>query len=401
MSCRTPASIQSLERRQLLADATAAASHTVLADMNGDGKADAIHVARVPRTADVSVSIAIGNGAGRFRLSDRIILRANTAFAVGVGDLDGDGATDVAVAGDNPLSMAPVNGTYVLTAFGNGDGKFKRASTSTTPNAPLLRTDFVAEIARARAVTLADLDDNGFGEVSVLGTARSSTSPAPETHAIVVNWDPTLPTFAPVPPTVVAFNSLTYLNQLHVADLDRDGKLDLVATHRTPLPPSVLTVMRYDLATVQFPADHTAVVKRGVNPLNAFPPAPPSSASPVVETFAVGSLNDDAIPELIGRRDNVVRYASYTGGNALFGPPQAVASTNSPPGPLTGFRAGDITGDGLTDVLANSRFGPVLATNITQPDGAVTVRWSRVSIFSQLEIGDHTEAELAAPVAAY
>jgi hypothetical protein len=371
--------ILTLESRRLLSDASAVGSpNSLLADMNGDGKADLIAMTRLAAAPDVVVTIALGQGDGSFARSDHVIIRANTGFALGVGDLDGDGAVDVAVAGDNPLSAAPINGTFVVTALGDGAGKFKRPTITDPIDAPLLVTTFVPEIRRARAVTVIDVDGNGFGDVSVLGAARGNTAANAEIPSIVVHWDPTLPTFAPVPPTVINFNSLTIVNQLHTGDLDGDGRVDLVATNRAPMPPSPLAVVRYDLVTVRFPLDHSAVVHKGGNLLNLPPSSAPTQNLPVVETFGLGDLDGDTSLDLIGRRGNTLRYTSYTAGNSLFGSVHTILAANAPAATLGQFRVGDITGDGLDDVLARARGDNVLATNITRSGGAVAVRWSRV-----------------------
>lgn len=397
----TRALIHPLEQRQLLSTEAdlVGLQRSVLADMNGDGKADLVAVSSGPALYDAVLTIGIGSGDGRFVPSDRVTLHANTANAVAVGDLNGDGALDVAIAGDNPLSMAPINSTFVLTALGNGDGKFKRVSNTTSAaGTPIVVTTFVPQIARARALALADLDHNGFGEVSVLGVARSNSTTTTANSALVVNWDPTLPTLVAVPPTVVALNSLVFVNQLHTANFDGDGKTDLVATNRTPLPPSLLTVVRNDLVTVRFPIDHTAVVRLGVNPLNILPPTSPTTNGAAIETFAVGDLNNDGTPELIGRRESVLRYASYNSTSGQWGPVTGVLAANAPPMPLTDLRAGDVTGDGKLDVLAVSRGVPVLATNITTAGSPVAVRWSRVPIAGLVGLLDIDEPSVAGSV---
>ncbi len=396
MTFRNHASIQPLESRRLLADAAAVASpNSVLADMNGDGKADLVTLGRNSTFPDAVLTIAIGRGNGTFVPSDRVVIRANTAFAMNVGDLDGDGALDVAVAGENPLSMGPINGTFVITALGEGNGKFKRVPTGANAGTPLLHTTFVPQVARARAVSIVDVDDNGHGEVSVLGTSRTSATNA-DNSVLVVSWDVTLDTLVAVPPTVVPFNSLVIINQLHTADLDGDGAADLVATNRTPMPPSLLTVVRTDLVTVRFPLDHTAVVRQGINPLNVLPPVA-SPTVPAIETFGLADLDGDASPDLVGRANSTLRFASYAGGNTLFGPTRTVLAANAPPfGSLANFRSGDVTGDGLDDVLANSRYGPILAVNITQPTSAVAVRWKRVPSILLLE--ESTDGEVATQV---
>lgn len=369
--------VQALESRRLL-DATAAnaSPRAVLADMNGDGKADLVTLTRINAAPDVVLTIGLGRGNGTFVPSDRVLIRGNSGFALNVGDLDGDGALDVAVAGTSPLTAVPTDATFVVTALGNGDGKFRRLP-SNNP-APVLVATYVPQVSRARAVTIVDVDGNGFGDVAVLGLARTSNANV-QNPMIAVQWDPTLPTFAPVPPTLLSFNSLTIVNQLHTADMDGNGTNDLVATNRTPLPPSPLTVVRTDLVVAKFAPDHTATVRLGVNPLNVVPPTP-SPATAAIETFGLADLDGDSAPDLIGRTNSTLRYASAANGNTPFGPVKVILALASPTAALGDFLAGDVTGDGLDDVLASNRSGPVLAVNTTAPGGPVSVRWSRVPV---------------------
>lgn len=381
MSERITPSVQGLESRRLL-DATAANAlpSAVLADMNGDGKADLVSMTRLNAAAmDVALTIALGRGNGTFAPSDRVIIHGNSGFAMNVGDLDGDGALDVAVAGRNPLTAIPTDATFVVTALGNGHGKFKRMPVNNSnTSAPILEVTYVPQITRAQAVTIVDVNGNGHGDVSVLGIARSNSANI-QNPAIVVQWDVTLDTLVAIPPTVIPFNSLTVINQLHSADLDGNGTTDLVATNRTPLPPSPLTVVRTDLVVAKFASDHTPTVRLGVNPLNLVP-ATPAPTTAAIETFGLADLDGDSAPDLVGRINSTLRYASASTGNTPFGQVKVVLAQNSPSVALGGFIAGDVTGDGLDDVLARSPVAPLLAVNTTTASGPVSVRWSRVPV---------------------
>jgi hypothetical protein len=95
-------------------------------DFNGDGKPDlAVANAGNPGTGDDgNVSILLGNGDGTFQPALSVAAGKNP-FAIAVGDFNGDGRTDLVVAnnGINPAG-GWLPGT-VSVLLGNGDGTFQ------------------------------------------------------------------------------------------------------------------------------------------------------------------------------------------------------------------------------------------------------------------------------------
>jgi FG-GAP-like repeat len=92
------------------------------ADLNGDGKLDLA----ITNYEDASVTILLGNGDGTFTpASGSPITVGNSPDAIAVGDLNGDGKLDLAIAnyGGNTLTIL----------LGNGDGTFTSASGSPFP----------------------------------------------------------------------------------------------------------------------------------------------------------------------------------------------------------------------------------------------------------------------------
>jgi len=126
--------------------AGAGATWVAVGDVNGDGKPD---LAVANSIAD-TVTILLGNGDGSFA-GPREIRLAQGSFpaALAVGDFNGDGKLDLAVAN------AHDNSVTILT--GNGDGTFSTTST--------LALNCKAPVS----IAAADFDDDGTPDLAVVG----------------------------------------------------------------------------------------------------------------------------------------------------------------------------------------------------------------------------------------
>src|SRR5216684_3491351 len=91
-------------------------------DFNGDGVPDlaVVNMGTSPSYVDGTVSVLLGNGDGRFQEA-RSFAAGSLPSSVAVGDFNGDGLPDLAVANDHP-SMGTV-----AVLLGNGDGSFQTA----------------------------------------------------------------------------------------------------------------------------------------------------------------------------------------------------------------------------------------------------------------------------------
>ena len=118
-------------------------------DFNGDGKADLAVVNRNDGNAG-TVTILLGDGDGTFTPVATSPATGNGPESVAVGDFNGDGIPDLAVANNNDG-----NAGTVTILLGNGDGTFTAAAVSpATGNGP----DFVA---------VADFNGGGVSDLAV------------------------------------------------------------------------------------------------------------------------------------------------------------------------------------------------------------------------------------------
>src|SRR5439155_552784 len=99
-------------------------------DLNGDGRTDLVvadagsFVAYMPRTGG-SLSVLLGNGDGTFQAAVNYAVRTYPQ-SVAVGDFNGDGKPDLAVANRDPESI--YTGGNVRLLLGKRDGNFQPAA---------------------------------------------------------------------------------------------------------------------------------------------------------------------------------------------------------------------------------------------------------------------------------
>lgn len=169
-----------------------------VADFDRDGKLDLL------TSNNGATKVLFGKGDGTF--SAPVTAGAYQTFAVA--DLNGDGVPDLIGQG-----TTTVNGAYVTTTLlylGNGDGTFRQTGTTFTPSSS----------EGIQLVTIGDFNGDGIPDVAVDGNYYSSP---------VIFLGKGDGTFTQAPGATNS--SVNETLSMVAADLNQDGKLDLILTN--------------------------------------------------------------------------------------------------------------------------------------------------------------------------
>jgi hypothetical protein len=292
-------------------------------DFNGDGVRDlAVANARVYVNGDPgdpgSVSVLLGNGDGTFRAPLTLAANSNPYF-IAVGDFNGDRVPDLAVANaQDPVSYGPGN---VAVLLGNGDGTFQ---------APLT----LAAADNPGSVAVGDFNGDGKLDLAAANVAAAGLSHPSQVSVLLGNGEGTFHAarnFAAASPRALA-----------VSDFDCDGKLDLVVANAgfggLPVPGHVSVLLG--------------------NGDGTFEAAPTVAAGKAPRSVAVGDFNSDGLPDLavanegdrnLGDPGNV--SVLLTRGDGTFQAALTFTAGNHP----QSVTVGDFNGDGKPDLaVANA-----------------------------------------------
>jgi hypothetical protein len=268
-----------------------------IGDLNGDGNTDLV----VVNYESSSVSVLLGTGTGSFGAPSSLAVGAYP-YSVAIGDLDGDGHPDLAVAnaGSNTVSVL----------LGTGNGSFGAPSSFAVGQDPT-------------SVAIADLDGDGHPDLAVanygsntvsvlLGTGNGSFGAA---SSLAIGAYP-----YPVGPFSVA-----------IGDLDGDGHPDLAVANLESNTVSVLL----GTGNGSFDAPSSFAVGAGSS------------------SVAIGDLNGDGHPDLAVANESSNTVSVLLGtGNGSFGAASSLAVGAEP----VSVAIGDLDGDGYPD-LATANFG--------------------------------------------
>jgi len=282
-------------------------------DFNGDGKPDlAVANAGNPATGDDgNVSILLGNGDGTFRPAAHNFAAGKNPFSIAVGDFNGDGRVDLAVANNGiNIDGGWLAGT-VSILLGNGDGTFQTHVDFATGTGP-------------DSVAVGDFNADGMLDLVV------AAHPANVVSVMLGKGDGTFQTRVDYPTATGGGDSAVV-----VADFNQDGKADLAIAGG--FSGGIVGILEGN-------GDGTFQPAVEYDPAGLFG-----------RSIAVGDFNGD------GRLDLVITYANFgnptsSGVSVLLGNGDGTFSQGSTlPTQATGCHAGspfsaDFDGDGKFDI---------------------------------------------------
>jgi hypothetical protein len=352
-----------------------------MADFNGDGSLDLA----TANAGGYSVSVLLGDGRGGFRAANQFGVGANPV-SVAVADFNNDRNLDLATIAhgisENKLSVL----------LGNGDGTFRPPVDTGTWDAPLTVAagDFNADGNTDIVYTLFDAF-GGEGRVNVrLGDGRGGFAAADEYELLQGGY--------PV--------------GLAVADLNADGKLDVITANEEADTVSVLLgngdgTLSYDysgssdfatgkspraVAVADFTGDgipdlvtagQTVDVLPGLRDGTFASPIRHSANGTGLTTVAAADFNGDGKLDVVTANPGAGTVSVLLGnGDGTLSSPIDHAGGSSP----TAVAVGDFNGDGRPDVAAANRGSH--AVSVLLNDGA----WPDQNI-PGLRIGEATVTE--------
>jgi hypothetical protein len=301
------------------------ASSVAVADVNGDGNADLVVTNFCTSSINCSaldgvfgslgaVTVLIGNADGTFQSAVTYGSGGYGALSVAVEDVNGDGKPDLLVANHSPITNGSVG-----VLIGNGDGTFQTAVT------------YGSGGIDASWITVADVNGDGKPDVLVINQINGSGNGV--LGVLLGNGDGSFKTA--VPYGSGGYDSMS----VAVADLNGDGKLDVLVTNFCPVSNSDCDNYR---------VSGTVGVLLGNGDGSFQPVVTYRSGGVFAWSVAVGDVNGDGKPDLL-----VTNYISSSvgvllgNGNGTFQPAMTYDSGGNP----TNFAAADVNGDGSPDVL--------------------------------------------------
>ncbi len=270
-----------------------------IADFNGDGKPDVVTADWGAYQSGTTVSVALGNGDGTFGSPQSYGTGGVAPWSLVVGDFNGDGKADVAVANE-------ISGT-VSVLLGNGDGTFQPAVPYAVQNHPLY-------------VVSGDFNGDGIPDLAVTNEYSNSVS------VLLGNGDGT---FQAAQNYSAGYNPIPIV----LGDFNGDGRPDVA------------------VGIYGYETGNTVNVLLG-NPNGSFQLPLTSTTGVAPRAIATGDFNGDGIADLlVGNWDTNDITVLLGNGNGTFQPPIVYPDGGGP----DGIAVGEFNNDGATDFVVANR----------------------------------------------
>jgi hypothetical protein len=290
-----------------------------VADVNGDGKPDLL----VVNGSNNTVAVLLGNGDGTFRSPVLYDSGGYDPGSIAVADVNGDGKLDIVVANYENFAGTGIIGVLL----GNGDGTFEPPVTYGG-----------AGLQGATWVAVADLNGDGKLDIAVAYQCEPNCYSSAAVGVLLGNGDGTFQ------PAVIYPSGGIFSNSVAVADVNGDGKPDLLVVNANSLPCNIISGCAQGGSVGVLLGNGNGTFQAAV----AY-----DSGGNFASSVAVADVNGDGKPDLLVANGNSGTIGLLLGnGDGTF---QTAATYESGyPGPDS-VAVGDLTGDGRLDVLAGGR----------------------------------------------
>jgi hypothetical protein len=285
-------------------------------DFNEDGHPDVVAIGSPGDGAASSMTVLLGKGDGSFPTQTNFAW--DGAGPIAVGDWNGDGHADLAVANG-------VGGTVEIT-LGDGHGNFEAV---TSPSAGLYPDVGIAA---------ADINGHGHTDLAVVNAGLIANDTwAHEVAILGGNGDGTFQ-----PPVAVQVGVVP--QHITIADVNGDGIPDMIVTDNGP------------------PAGLWVLLGQGGG---TFKP-PVYYAAPWLAAIVVKDVNGDGVPDLIGLSTAAAKVVVWLGnGDGTFQAAHGYAAGVSP----AYLATGDFNGHGKVDIAVSDRGGNAVLLLLNNGNG--------------------------------
>jgi len=307
-----------------------------VADVNGDGKLDLLVLSVCSSSSSCTngvLSVLLGNGDGTFQTAVNYSSAASSSEALAAADVNGDGKIDVVIASECNNNTSCSNG-LLSVLLGNGDGTFQSATTLSSG------------AVYADAVAIGDVNGDGYPDLLVANRCNNSSNCTNGTVGVLLgNGDGTFQ-------AAVQYGSGgLYPQSLAVADLNADGKLDLVVSNECQSNAncqdgsSATVLLGNGDGTFQLSASYAS----GSDNFDEIEEEP-------FTAVLVADANGDGKPDVVVTNSCAGNFTCTTGSvNVLlgYGDGTLQAGVIYQPGGWDGYglAAADVNGDGKPDIL--------------------------------------------------